>query len=62
MPHWQVQHDAGHWRELLDWLATRRRAAAPEALGPSVVSMERLGTDAAAPLGESGRVPALVPD
>jgi chromosome partitioning protein len=25
MPHWQVQHDAGHWRELMNWLAMRRR-------------------------------------
>jgi chromosome partitioning protein len=26
MPRWQVQHDLDHWRQLTDWLGTKRRA------------------------------------
>jgi chromosome partitioning protein len=25
MPRWQVQHDVDHWRQLTDWLGTKRR-------------------------------------
>jgi chromosome partitioning protein len=61
MPHWQVQHDVGHWRELLDWLVTRR-AAAPRPLASNVVAMERLGTGSETPFGRNQRVPALTRD
>src|SRR5688572_11315436 len=59
MPHWQVQHDVRHWRELLDWLATRRRVPAPRPLAANVVSMERPSAGSEPPFARSQRVPAL---
>jgi chromosome partitioning protein len=62
MPHWQVQHDVGHWRDLLVWLAARRR---PLGARPTVkLVVERAGEpDEPSPVVQHlRRAPALVRD
>jgi chromosome partitioning protein len=41
MPPWQVQNDLVHWRQVLTWLAERRRRAPRAAVSTKLVTIER---------------------
>jgi chromosome partitioning protein len=46
MPAWQVQPDVGHWREVLRWLAEKRRHRAGRgAMVTNLVSIERANAE-----------------
>jgi len=53
MPAWQVQPDLGHWRQVLKWLAEKRRHRAERgAMASNLVSIERANAEL-----ERARVP-----
>ena len=46
MPTWQVQQDLSHWRQVLNWLAEKRRHRAERGAVPSnLVSIERANAE-----------------
>jgi chromosome partitioning protein len=46
MPAWQVQQDLSHWRQVLNWIAEKRRHRAERAATPrNLVSIERASAE-----------------